>query len=87
MHNAYSSTARTYWTDYVANHGGPAGVASLLNIPYSTIAGICNGSRGIGRRLAMRLQERSNGELDASQLVWILPDFANEPSAKQGRAA
>ena len=63
-------TPRTYWNQYTERHGGPAGVASRLAIPYSTIAGVCNGSRGIGRGLAKRMAE-SDPELDESVLVWV----------------
>ncbi|WP_408953027.1 hypothetical protein [Lysobacter sp. Hz 25] len=64
--------ARKYWETYVERHDGAAGVAAHLSIPYSTIAGICNGSRGIGRRLAERMAE-SDPLLDAKVLVWVQP--------------
>ena len=63
-------TPRTYWTDYVNRHGGPTAVAARLGIPYSTIAGVCNGSRGIGRSLAKRMAD-ADPELDENTLVWI----------------
>lgn len=62
--------ARDYWNHYVETHGGPAGVASHLGIPYSTIAGIHNGSRGIGHRLAERMAG-VDPMLDAAKLVWV----------------
>lgn len=64
--------ARTYWNSYVETNGGPTGVAAKLDIPYSTIAGICNGNRGIGRSLAKRMAERDSS-LDASRLIWVAP--------------
>lgn len=62
--------ARTYWKAYVASKGGPTKVAELLDIPYSTIAGVCNGSRGIGRDLAARMAA-ADPSLDASLLLWV----------------
>lgn len=65
-------TAREKWTQYVTENGGPTGVANKLGIPYSTIAGVCNGSRGIGRQLAARMAQ-ADDSLDASWLVWVEP--------------
>ncbi|GAB2494109.1 hypothetical protein [Arenimonas alkanexedens] len=62
--------ARTYWKAYVEKKGGPTKVAELLGIPYSTIAGVCNGSRGIGRDLAARMAA-ADPALDASLLLWV----------------
>lgn len=62
--------ARALWNSYVDKHGGPTAVAAHLGIPYSTIAGICNGSRGIGRALAERMAA-ADAELDARALVWV----------------
>lgn len=64
--------ARPYWNTYTEANGGPVGVAAKLGIPYSTIAGICNGSRGIGRELATRMAD-ADPELDAKILVWVAP--------------
>lgn len=64
--------ARVFWTHYVEQYGGPAGVAAHLGIPYSTIAGICNGSRGIGHALASRMAQ-ADPVLDATRLVWVRP--------------
>ena len=63
-------TPRDYWMHYVETHGGPRGVSERLGTPYSTIAGICNGSRGIGRILAKRFAE-ADPLLDANRLLWI----------------
>ncbi|NLA68294.1 MAG: helix-turn-helix transcriptional regulator [Gammaproteobacteria bacterium] len=67
---------RDYWAKYVADNGGPAAVAAALNIPYSTIAGVCNGSRGIGRRLAQRMAD-ADPSLDREVLVWVMQEEKN----------
>jgi plasmid maintenance system antidote protein VapI len=61
---------RDYWSSYVERTGGIAAVAERLETPYPTIAGICNGSRGIGRKLAIRFAAK-DPMLDASRLVWV----------------
>lgn len=61
---------RDYWNHYVEQNGGPVGVAARLGIPYSTIAGVCNGSRGIGRRLALRMAS-ADPLLDAGKLALV----------------
>lgn len=73
--NAYLPTmnARAYWNHYVEQHGGPVGVAAKLGIPYSTIAGICNGSRGIGRATAQRMVD-ADPALDRAVLIWVTAD-------------
>ncbi len=65
-----TTTPRATWTQYVDENGGATGVSKKLDIPYSTIAGICNGSRGIGRSLAKRMAER-DPSLDESVLIWV----------------
>ena len=77
MRNEYS-TPRAYWDAYVSENGGAKGVSDKLGIPYSTIAGICNGNRGIGRGLAERMA-RKDPLLDAGRLVWVTPT-RSEPS-------
>lgn len=62
--------ARTYWNHYTEQHGGPSGVARRLGIPYSTIAGLCNGSRGCGRDLALRMHA-ADPLLDPSVLIFL----------------
>lgn len=62
--------ARAYWDHYVEREGGAVAVSGKLDIPYSTIAGICNRSRGIGRELAKRMAER-DPLLDENVLVWV----------------
>lgn len=64
--------AREYWNAYVERCGGIGAVSEQLKTPYSTIAGICNGSRGIGRELARRFSE-ADPMLDASRLLWVTP--------------
>lgn len=78
MRNEYS-TPRAYWDAYVAENGGAKGVSDKLGIPYPTIAGICNGNRGIGRDLARRMAE-ADPLLDAMRLIWVEPirDTPNE---------
>lgn len=82
MRNEYS-TPRGYWDAYVAANGGAKGVSDKLGIPYPTIAGICNGNRGIGRRLAQRMIS-ADPLLDANRLVWVRP---TKPAPQEGEAA
>lgn len=63
-------TPRTYWNKYVKRQGGVSRTADALGVPYSTVAGICNGSRGIGRVLAKRMAAADSG-LDESVLIWV----------------
>jgi hypothetical protein len=62
--------ARDYWNGYVEKHGGPVQTAARLRLPYSSIACICNGTRGIGRDLAKRMAE-ADSTLDPSILIWV----------------
>ena len=62
---------RKYLLKYVNANGGPSGSARALNIPYPTMASICNGNRGIGKDLASRMQKASNNELDSNVLIWV----------------
>ena len=68
--------ARTYWNAYVDRHEGPAAVAQRLGIPYSTIAAVCNGSRGIGKKLAQRMADKDR-DLDPKVLVLVLAESKN----------
>lgn len=69
---------RTYFENYVDKHKPLANVAARLGIPYSTIAAVCNGQRGIGHKLAQRMV-KADPTLDASVLVWVRPiDDATE---------
>lgn len=72
--------ARTYWNAYVEQKGGATKVAEHLGIPYSTIAGVCNGSRGIGRDLAARMSA-ADSSLDANLLLWVRPAKPDKAAA------
>ena len=63
---------RAYWNGYVKRCGGIQAAAERLRTPYSTVACICNGTRGIGRKLARRFAE-ADAELDETILVWVMP--------------
>jgi hypothetical protein len=63
--------ARKHWDRFVAKNGGIVGTADLLKMPYSTIASICNGTRGIGHEMARNLEKRSDGVLNPILLVWM----------------
>lgn len=64
---------REYWTHYVEVNGGPTKVAEKLGIPFSTIAAVSNGTRGIGRDIAQRMAE-ADPMLDPKVLVWVTSD-------------
>jgi plasmid maintenance system antidote protein VapI len=61
---------RAYWAHYVDVNGGPARVSERLGIPFSTIAAVSNGTRGIGKDLAQRLHQ-ADPMLDPKTLVWV----------------
>jgi hypothetical protein len=61
---------RAYWATYVEQNGGAVRVAARLAIPYSTVAAVCNGSRGIGRRLAVRMA-KADPMLDPGRLALV----------------
>lgn len=75
---------RNYWNHYVDKHGGPSGTSSHLGVPYSTIAGICNGSRGIGRGLAKRMA-KADPSLDELILIWVEAVQSTSPDMIPGR--
>lgn len=68
-------TPRQYWNHYTENNGGPVGVANKLGVPESSIFGICNGTRGIGRRLASRMKA-ADPLLNENILIWVTADPA-----------
>lgn len=56
---------------YVESVGGRRQAASILDLPYPTLSAICNGTRGISRAMAQRLEVASGGALKAERLVWV----------------
>lgn len=73
-------TPRDYWQHYVERVGGPAKVAEHLGIPYPTVAAVCNGRRGIGKKLAHRMAA-ADPLLDESVLIWVAASAANDEAA------
>lgn len=71
---------RTYWNGYVERCGGIQATAERLRTPYSTIACICNGTRGIGRKLARRFAD-ADAQLDETVLVWVTSTTTGEQEA------
>lgn len=71
---------RAYWNSYVERCGGIQATADRLKAPYSTIACVCNGARGIGRKLSRRFAE-VDPELDENILVWVAPKTKGEAAA------
>lgn len=65
-------TPRDYLTAYIDRHGGIAATAQHLGMPYSTLAAINNGTRGISPRTARKMAA-ADPLLDANRLVWIRP--------------
>lgn len=58
---------------YVESVGGPTKAAEVLRTPLPTMYAVCNGWKGVGRRLASRWEVATNGALKAAELVWVLP--------------
>lgn len=73
-------TPREYWSLYVKENGGAKGVSAKLDLPYSTVAGICNGSRGIGRDVARRMKKK-DPLLDESLLVLVASNQSESRAA------
>lgn len=61
---------RKYLEQYLEKHGGPAGAARHLAIPYPTICAIANGTRGISPKMARRMAA-ADPDLDPGVLVWV----------------
>lgn len=81
MRNEYSdAAAREHLSAYVRNAGGLREAAARLRIPYSTLAGVCNGNRGIGTKLALRMAA-ADPLLDAQRLVWVRPTKCDSEAA------
>lgn len=68
---------REYLRAYISRFSNLVAVASHLGIPYPTFASVCNGTRGIGHDLALRMAA-ADPSLDASILVWVRPLKAGE---------
>lgn len=62
---------RDYINKYVDKYGGLRATSKKLGVPYPSLAAIINGTRGIGKNMALRLEKGSRGELDPKNLVWI----------------
>lgn len=63
--------ARQHLEAAVEKNGGIASAARKWGIPYQSLRGVVSGWRGVGRRTAATWAAKSNGELDASLLIWI----------------
>jgi plasmid maintenance system antidote protein VapI len=63
-------TPREYLNEYVDRNGGAPKVASKLRIPYSTLAAIINGQRGISAQMADRMHA-ADPLIDRNQIVWV----------------
>lgn len=63
-------TPREYLMQYVASKGGIPSCADKLKIPYSTLAAICNGYRGITPQMADRMH-KADPLIDRNQIVWV----------------
>jgi hypothetical protein len=79
-------TPRTYWQNYVDANGGPTGVAERLGIPYTTIASITNGWRGIGRKLALRMV-KADPSLNPALLAFVAATKTAQNAPGQGESA
>lgn len=75
-------TPREYLAEYVDRHGGAPEVARRLGIPYSTLAAICNGYRGISPQMADRMH-KADPMIDRNQIVWVR---ATRPADQQKAA-
>lgn len=62
---------RTELLAYVESCGGREAAAEKLGLPYPTLCSICNGTRGVSRKMAQRLEVASGGALKAERLVWV----------------
>ena len=73
-------TARDYLSAYIQRHGGLAETAAFLGMPYSTLASIANGTRGVSPNQARKMAA-ADPLLDANRLVWIRPTKREQVSA------
>ena len=51
--------------------GGTAEAARAWGLPYPSLYAVKQGWRGVSRKQAAKWAAQSNGDLDASLLVWI----------------
>lgn len=65
-------TPRDYLHAYITSKGGLAATAAHLRMPYSTLAAISNGTRGVSPKTAKRMAD-ADPLLDSNRLVWIRP--------------
>lgn len=65
-------TARDYLSAYIERHGGLPTAAAFLGMPYSTLAAIANGTRGVSPKTARKMAD-ADPLLDPNRLVWIRP--------------
>lgn len=70
---------RDYLRAYIEAKGGIAATASHLGMPYSTLAAINNGTRGVSPKTAKRMAQ-ADPLLEANRLVWIRPTKRAESS-------
>ena len=63
---------RDYLSAYITQNEGLAATAAKLGMPYSTLAAINNGTRGISPKTARKMAA-ADPLLDANRLVWIRP--------------
>lgn len=63
-------TPREYIVEYVDRNGGAPECARRLGIPYSTLAAILNGYRGISAQMADRMHA-ADPMIDRNQIVWV----------------
>ena len=75
------STPRAYFEHYLLQHGGPAGVAKRLGIPYKALLKAANGHSGITRNMALRMA-RVDPLLDAGKLALVGPVDRDEVDQK-----
>lgn len=75
-------TPRDYLRAYIDRHGGVPATAERLGMPYSSLAAISNGTRGVSPKTAKRMAS-ADPLLDANRLVWIRP-IPRTSAAKRG---
>jgi plasmid maintenance system antidote protein VapI len=63
---------RDYLKQWVADAGGCPAAAARLKVPYSTLAAILNGYRGISPRMAERMH-KADPTIDRNVIVWVRP--------------